>query len=238
MKRTTVAAHGVTGLSCFAASLAIAAMATFAFRSGGVASVVPLLVCSGFGIGLSLARASRRAKTRAPHRLVVRRGVWLIVVSCLATFVVSQLLAVPSVLLWVVCGLCGAGVFTVLSVAQRLGTNRVAVTAAAGAVLGVLAVFVLSQVNLRPAIDTAARGNGVTAAQLANFPKSISLSEAKNLADDPRTGFLGGSLSAARTRTIRSQLAGSLQFALILGFVGLLTSLVLPRRLKSLKELV
>jgi hypothetical protein len=232
MKRTIFAAHGAAALLCLSASLAIAASLLYAFRSNGAAGTAIPVVCALIGAGLGFVKARRRQNRRGPHRLVMRRGTWLVVLPCILTALVSLLTATPPFAVWLIAALAGAGVVTVLAMAHQIVGKNIRVPAIGGAVLGVALVLVLSQGNLREPIEASARANGVPAEQLDRLPQSLTVNNAEALARDPRTGYLAGSLREARTATVNSQFTQSIQTALLLAVASLIVSLFIPRRIK------
>jgi hypothetical protein len=237
MNRTLGAAYVATTLICLAATLSIGSSLLYANRSAGLASVPILAICLLVGGALGWLRARRRTKRFAvPHRLTIRRGVWLIALPCLVTVGVSFATAIPVFAVWILTVLVGAGVVTAAAFSSQVVGPTFRSPVAAGTVLGIVAVIALSQANLRPAIEKNARANNVSADQLQRLPNSISLSKAASLSEDPRTGLLAGSLREIRTRTVNSQFTSALQLALLIAVVSLLVSLLLPRRLDTTKQ--
>jgi hypothetical protein len=177
-------------------------------------------------------KATRRRKRRGPHRLVLRRGIWLILVPCVLMTIVSMFTATPIFTVWLIAILAGVGVTTAITVANEVTGKDIRVSAIGGAALGLVAVIAFSQADLRGSIEASARASGVSTEQLGRLPKSLSLGDATSLAQDPRTGYLAGSIREARTTTVNAHFTQALQAALALAIASLIVSLFIPRRLK------
>jgi hypothetical protein len=231
MNRTRLAAHVVSVFLSIAASIAVATALVFSQRTHGPGGATAVLVAASLGVGLGYLIARRRTRKRAPHRLVIRRGVWLLLVPSVVGTLLGSLIAAPSVLVWMIAALAGLGISTVIMMTERITGPASLGTAGLGIVLGLVAVFVLSQANLRQSVEQVGRANGVTIDELNQFPKTISLAEGNALGEDPRTGILAGSIREVRTQTIRAQFIGSLRYAALFSLLSLITSLVLPRNL-------
>jgi hypothetical protein len=229
MKRTRIAVHLITMLLTLATMLALGAAIVYSNRAKGVAGAAVLLIAAVLGGGAGYLVARRRARRHAPHRIVVRRGTWLMMIP----FAIGSIIVAPSIGLWCMAFLIGLGLATVIALMRRIEGNNVAIPAGIGAAAGVIAVLVLSQANLRSSVDQVAVANGVSAEQTKRLPSSISLTAAQSLSTDPRTGMLAGSLREARQQTMTSQFTGSLRFAAMGAAASLFLSFLLPRHLLS-----
>ncbi len=231
MKRMPLAAHALTLLLCSSVILALAASAVFVSRSDGAAGMIIPFAVGLIGAVFGLWRGRRRSNVRATHRLTVRRGIWLVIVPCAVLSAVALLLTVPSVLIWILAGLAGVGATTALSALGRTIGRNVRLPVGLGALVGIGAALAMSQANLRQPLEAAARAQGIAATELDRLPKSLSIRQAMAVADDPRTGVLAGSIREVRTQTVNAQLSSAMRISLILAFLSLLVSLLLPRRL-------
>jgi hypothetical protein len=236
MKRTQLVAYAVTIFACLASSIAVGTSFVFSRRSQGLTGALTIVVaclaggCFGYYLGV------RRKRKHQLRRLTIRRGAWLIVIPSLVGSLVGSLIATPSVFVWLIAALAGLGLTTAITATDRIAGKPVLALGGTGLLLGLVAVGVISQANLRETVNQVAQANGVTVQQRNLLPKSISLTQAASLARDPRIGVVAGSLREARQQTIASQFSRSLRIAAILGFLSLLTSLFLPRRLRPSQD--
>jgi hypothetical protein len=233
MNRTRFAAHAVALLLSVAVSIAVATTVVYSKRSVGLAGsiTVPAAVLIGVGLGFLVAR--RRARKRSPHRLVIRRGVWLTLIPCVLGMLAGSLIVMPSMGLWVIAMLVGLGIATAIMMTSKIAGNTAFAAAGLGVAIGLITVFALSQANLRGAVEQVGEATGVSREQLDRLPQTISLEDGKALSTDPRTGILSGSIAEARTQVVRAQFGNSLRLAVLFAFVGLLTSLLLPRKFRT-----
>jgi hypothetical protein len=236
MKRTQLVAYAVTIFAGLASSIAVGTSFVFSRRSQGLTGALTIVLACIAGGSLGYYLSIRRERKDQLRRLTIRRGAWLIVVPSLVGSLVGSLIATPSVVVWLIAALAGLGLTTAFTTTGRIAGKPVLALGGAGLYLGLVAVVVTSQANLREPVNQVAQANGVSVQKRDLLPKSISLTQAASLAKDPRTGVLAGSLREARQQTIASQFSGSLRIAAIFGFISLLTSLLLPRRLRPSQD--